>query len=146
VTDRDDLAEKVILLCSHGMTSLSYDRHPGHAYSNDVIDLGFNYRNDEIRAALGSEQLKKLTANNHRRKVCSEGYWHKFASRSVGLPFKNVAGFPSHHILPILLPDGVNREAFINALRSKGIQTSIPYPAIHRSTYYRSRYGDLSLP
>jgi dTDP-4-amino-4,6-dideoxygalactose transaminase len=49
-------------------------------------------------------------------------------------------------MIPILLPDGVNREAFINALRSEGIQTSFHYPAIHRFPYYQSRYGDLSRP
>ena len=146
VTDRDDVAEKVRLLRSHGMTSLSYDRHQGHDYSYDVIDLGFNYRIDEIRAALGLEQLKKLSANNHRRKVCTERYWHKLNSSSIGLPFKDYAGSPAYHILPIMLPDGVNREAIISALRSEGIQTSIHYPAIHRFTYYRSRYGDISLP
>jgi dTDP-4-amino-4,6-dideoxygalactose transaminase len=146
VTDRDDVAEKVRLLRSHGMTSLSYDRHRGHAHSYDVIDLGFNYRIDEIRSALGLEQLKKLAANNHRRKICTERYWHKLNSSRVGLPFNDVAGSPSYHLLPIMLPDGVNREALINALRSEGIQTSIHYPAIHRFTYYRSRYGDISLP
>ena len=134
------------LLRSHGMTSLSYDRHQGHAYSYDVIDLGFNYRIDEIRAAHGLEQFKKLTANNHRRKVCIERYWHKLNSRSVGLPSTNVAGSPAYHILPIMLPDGDNREAILGALRSEGIQTSIHYPTIHRFTYYRSRCGDHSLP
>ena len=111
VTDRDDVAEKVRLLRSHGMTSLSYDRHRGHAHSYDVIDLGFNYRIDEIRSALGLEQLKKLAANNHRRKICTERYWHKLNSSRVGLPFNDVAGSPSYHLLPIMLPDGVEQRS-----------------------------------
>jgi dTDP-4-amino-4,6-dideoxygalactose transaminase len=45
-TDDDSLAEKLRLLRSHGMTSLSWDRHQGHAYSYDVVDLGYNYRID----------------------------------------------------------------------------------------------------
>ena len=67
VTDRDDLAERIRLMRSHGMTTLTYDRHKGHAYSYDVVELGFNYRIDEIRSALGLEQLKKLAAA--RRKI-----------------------------------------------------------------------------
>jgi dTDP-4-amino-4,6-dideoxygalactose transaminase len=63
-TDDDAVAEKVRLLRSHGMTSLTWDRHKGHAYTYDVTDLGYNYRIDEIRAALGLEQLEEAGENN----------------------------------------------------------------------------------
>ncbi len=52
-TDDDALADRLRILRSHGMTSLSWDRHKGHAWSYDVVDLGYNYRIDEIRSALG---------------------------------------------------------------------------------------------
>jgi len=146
VTDLDDVAEKVRLIRSHGMTSLTYDRHHGHAHSYDVVDLGYNYRIDEIRSALGVEQLKKLTNNNARRKVWTERYWQTLADSGVGLPFKGKIGAPSYHIFPTLLPKGINRKAFMDALRTEGIQTSIHYPPTHRFTYYRSRYGEVSLP
>jgi dTDP-4-amino-4,6-dideoxygalactose transaminase len=146
VTDRDDVAEKVRLLRSHGMTTLTYDRHHGHAYSYDVVDLGYNYRTDEIRSALGLEQLKKLAINNARRKEWTERYWQQLAACGVGLPFQVKFGSPSYHIFPMLLPPGIDRKAFIDTLRSSGIQTSIHYPPTHRFSYYRSRYGDISLP
>jgi len=146
VTDRDDVAEKVRLFRSHGMTSLTYDRHHGHAYSYDVVDLGYNYRIDEIRSALGIEQLKKLTDNNARRKVWTERYWQTLVNSGMGLPFKEKIGVPSYHIFPTMLPDGINRKVFMDALRAEGIQTSIHYPPTHRFTYYRSRYGEISLP
>ena len=52
VTDDDALAERMRLLRSHGMTTLTWDRHRGHAAGYDVVALGFNYRIDEPRAAL----------------------------------------------------------------------------------------------
>jgi dTDP-4-amino-4,6-dideoxygalactose transaminase len=146
VTDLDNLAEKVHLIRSHGMTSLTYDRHQGHAYSYDVVDLGYNYRIDEIRSALGLEQLKKLTVNNAYRKAFTERYWQALADAGVGLPFRGKVGSPSYHIFPMILPPGSDRKAFIDALRSEGIQTSIHYPPTHRFTYYQSRYGEISLP
>jgi dTDP-4-amino-4,6-dideoxygalactose transaminase len=146
VTDRDDLAEKFRLLRSHGMTTLTYDRHKGHAYSYDVVDLGYNYRIDEIRSALGIEQLNKLIANNERRKTWTERYWQLFSGTDVGLPFRYRFGSPSYHIFPIQLPATINRIAFIDNLRTKGIQTSIHYPPTHKFTYYQSRYGQISLP
>ncbi len=68
VTDDDRLAERLRLLRSHGMTSLTWDRHKGHAWSYDVVDLGYNYRIDEIRSAIGRVQLKKLEHNNQLRR------------------------------------------------------------------------------
>ncbi len=58
LTNSDELAEKVRIMRSHGMTSLTWDRHKGHASTYDVVALGYNYRIDEIRAAIGIEQLK----------------------------------------------------------------------------------------
>src|SRR5207253_216801 len=59
-TDDADLAERLRLLRSHGMTSLSWDRHKGHASGYDVVALGFNYRIDEPRAALAAARLQRL--------------------------------------------------------------------------------------
>jgi dTDP-4-amino-4,6-dideoxygalactose transaminase len=146
VTDREDIAEKVRLLRSHGMTSLTWDRHQGHAYSYDVVDLGYNYRIDEIRSALGRVQLRKLPANNARRKAITETYWQALNGSGLGLPFQGEQGEPAYHIFPILLPEGVDRKAFIDAMRVKGVQTSIHYPPIHKFSYYRQRYGDIALP
>ncbi|MCK4899604.1 MAG: DegT/DnrJ/EryC1/StrS family aminotransferase, partial [Anaerolineales bacterium] len=146
VTDRDDIAEKVRLLRSHGMTSLTWDRHQGHAYSYDVVDLGYNYRIDEIRSALGMVQLKKLDANNAKRKEVTKKYWEALKDTDLGLPFRKAEGEPSYHIFPILLPDRVDRKQFIDQMRSAGIQTSIHYPPIHQFSYYRKKYPDVSLP
>jgi dTDP-4-amino-4,6-dideoxygalactose transaminase len=150
VTDRDDLAEKIRLLRSHGMTSLTWDRHQGHAYSYDVVDLGYNYRIDEIRAALGLTQLKKLMINNQRRAQITARYWNELDRLDLGLPFRHAShtpGYkPAYHIFPILLPDDRNRLSFMEALRESGVQTSIHYPPIHRFSYYRERYPGIVLP
>ena len=146
VTNRDDVAGKVRLLRSHGMTSLTWDRHHGHAYTYDVVELGYNYRIDEIRSALGKVQLSKLVANNARRKSITEQYWLGLAAAGVGLPFRQSIGQPAYHIFPILLPEGSDRLKFIDTLRLQGIQTSIHYPPVHKFSYYRQLYPDVSLP
>ncbi len=149
ITDRDDIAEKVRVLRSHGMTTLTWDRHQGHAYSYDVVALGNNYRIDEIRSALGLVQLGKLAGNNARRKAIAERYRKGLIgtdAHRIELPFCNAAGIPAHHIFPILLPEGADRIKFMEFMRNAGVQTSIHYPPIHQFTYYRQRYPDLSLP
>ena len=146
VTNHDDVADKVRLLRSHGMTSLTWDRHQGHAYSYDVVVLGFNYRIDEIHSALGLVQLKKLPENNIRRKHFTEQYWETLAPLGFGLPFHGKPGEPSYHIFPVILPEDVDRQSFMDRLRASGIQTSIHYPPIHRFSYYRKEYPEVVLP
>jgi dTDP-4-amino-4,6-dideoxygalactose transaminase len=149
VTDRDDIAEKVRSLRSHGMTTLTWDRHQGHAYSYDVIALGNNYRIDEIRSAIGLVQLGKLSRNNARRKTITEHYREGLkgaAAFGIELPFGNSSGIPAYHIFPMLLPEGVDRINFMESMRKAGVQTSIHYPPIHQFTFYRQRYPQLSLP
>jgi len=149
VTDRDDIAEKVRSLRSHGMTTLTWDRHQGHAYSYDVIALGNNYRIDEIRSAIGLVQLGKLSRNNARRKTITEHYREGLkgaAAFGIKLPFGNSPGIPAYHIFPMLLPEGVDRIKFMESMRKAGVQTSIHYPPIHQFTFYRQRYPQLSLP
>ncbi len=146
VTKRDDVATKIRLLRSHGMTSLTWDRHRGHAYSYDVVDLGYNFRIDEIRAALGLVQLEKLSTNNARRNEIVDYYRAELEPTGLNLPFSEVEGVPSYHIAPILLPKQMDREAFINRIHAAGIQTSIHYPPIHHFSYYRKKYSGVSLP
>lgn len=146
VTRDDAIAERVRVMRSHGMTTLTWERHKGHAYSYDVTDLGYNYRIDEIRSALGLVQLKKLPRGNARRAEIVAAYAAGLEDTGIEIPFRNHRGQPAYHIAPVLLPPGTDRKAFIDSMRAARIQTSIHYPPIHRFTYYRNRYPDVSLP
>ncbi len=148
VTDDDALAQRLGLLRSHGMTSLTWDRHKGHASSYDVVDLGYNYRIDEIRSALGLCQLRKLPANNERRRWLTQIYRDALEELApqVVIPFKDHAGVSAAHLLPALLPRGTNRLAFMETLKSQGIQTSIHYPPVHSFTAYDGKGIAYRLP
>jgi dTDP-4-amino-4,6-dideoxygalactose transaminase len=139
VTDDDDMAEKIRNLRSHGMTAMTWDRHRGHAWSYDVTSLGFNYRIDEIRSALGRVQLRKLDRNNAiRRQLTSiyREYLEELAPQLL-LPFMDAHGSSACHLFPVLLPPGFNRDAFMEHMKLQGIQTSIHYPPIHSFEAYR---------
>jgi Predicted pyridoxal phosphate-dependent enzyme apparently involved in regulation of cell wall biogenesis len=138
VTNDDALFEKLRLLRSHGMTTLTWDRHKGHAWSYDVVELGYNYRIDEIRSALGIVQLNKLERNNERRRHLVRIYRSALQEfPQVSVPFSDHPGITSAHIMPILLPPHTDRVAFMEQMKSQGIQTSIHYPPIHKFTAYQ---------
>jgi len=149
VTDEDEIAARARVLRSHGMTSLTWDRHQGHAYTYDVVDIGYNYRIDEIRSALGLVQLDKLQANNDRRKAITSKYWRMLEGSGLELSFRAYVQEPevnsAFHILPVLLPEGADRQKFIDKMRFAGVQTSIHYPPIHQFSYYRKRYPGVKL-
>ena len=145
VTNRDDVSEGIQRLRSHGMTSLTWDRHRGHAYSYDVVDLGFNARIDEIRSALGLVQLEKLDRNNERRRELDERYRDRLKQVDIVVPFSGCGGTPSCHILPALLPPSVDRMKVVDHMRDAGVQTSIHYPPIHQFSYYKQRFGEVAL-
>lgn len=140
VTNRDDLAEKIRRVRSHGMTTLTWDRHRGHASSYDVVDLGYNYRIDEIRSALGLVQLEKLDRNNAKRAGIVRSYRERLSAlKGTQIPFLNYEGNSSYHLFPILLPSDGDRHGFIEYMRGNGIQTSIHYPPVHQFSYYKER-------
>jgi dTDP-4-amino-4,6-dideoxygalactose transaminase len=138
-TDDDTLADHLRILRSHGMTSLSWDRHKGHAWSYDVVDLGYNYRIDEMRSALGRVQLKKVSANNQRRGALTSLYRELLTELApeIRMPFADQRGTSCYHILPVLLPDGLDRIHFMEGMKARGVQTSIHYPPVHQFEIYR---------
>lgn len=141
-TNNGTIAKKIQSLRSHGMTSLTLDRHKGHAYSYDVTALGFNYRLDEIHSALGIVQLEKLRENNERRRILTAKY-RQVLSKILELSMISCDKFSvsSSHILPVLLPKETDRAQFMEYMKQHGIQTSIHYPPAHLFDFYRRMYG-----
>lgn len=147
-TDDDPLAAQLRLLRSHGMTSLTWDRHRGHAWSYDVVAPGYNYRIDEIRAAIGRVQLARLENANARRRALDALYRELLpaAAPALGVPYSVTRGIPACHLRAVLLPQGTDRTQFMAGMKAQGIQTSIHYPPVHYFSYYRRDEGGPSLP
>jgi len=139
VTADQHLAEKIRTRRSHGMTTLTWDRHKGHSFSYDVVTPGYNYRLDEIRASLGLVQLSRLEASNARRRHLTRLYREKLADLpQIHLPFQSISlEYSTCHLFPILLAAGADRSRFMEHLSSRGIQTSIHYPPIPGFSYYQ---------
>lgn len=140
VTKDEELDRKGKYLRSHGMSTLTLDRHQGRAITYDVAQPGLNYRIDEMRAALGIVQLAKLPEANLRRWELVEAYVSQLSDvDGLIIPFTNHPDSEScYHIFPVLLPKSANRIKVIGSLKEDGIQSSIHYPAFGEFTYYRA--------
>lgn len=141
VTNSEELATKAKLMRSHGMTTMSYQRASGHATAYDIVELGYNFRMDDIRASIAIEQLKKLPEDLNKRMVVRKRYVDKLSSiKGVVVPFADCGEFTSNYIMPVVLTQGSkeDRDAIREKIHAAGIQTSVHYPAIHRFSIYKN--------
>lgn len=148
-TDDDDVAERVRRLRSHAMTSTTWDRHRGHADTYDVVDIGFNYRIDEPRAALALARLPRMEAEVQRRRQLTLAYRESLGQiTELILPYRDEdVGHASCYVMPVMLRSPKRRDSVRRTLREvHSIQTSILYPAVHEFSVYRQRYPGVSLP
>jgi dTDP-4-amino-4,6-dideoxygalactose transaminase len=146
------ILHRVRQMRGHGMTSGTFQRFSNRTVGYDVTMLGYNYRMDELRAAVGLAQLKNLLPWNAKRKALTALYMRSLKQRcpEIGLPFADwqdtAAQSSSHHIMAIVLPEGADRQHIIDHMREAGVQTSNHYPAAHQFSFYRSRFPSVCLP
>lgn len=135
------LTDRIRLMRAHGMTSGTFDRLNSRSPHYDVVLLGFNYRLDELRAAIGLVQLARLPERNAARYALSAVYRAMIKQQcpNVTVPF-SCRPPVAPHIMPVVLPRGVDRDRVISDLRNNGIQTTIHYSPVHNLTYYRERF------
>lgn len=148
VTGDAKVLQRLRYLRSHGMTSLTLDRHKGRSVTYDVAEPGLNYRMDEIRAAIGLVQLTKLPTGNMRRGELTAHYRKNLANTGIAIPFSNspADAISAYHILPVLLPERTDRDYVIESLKLKGIQSSIHYPSFWSFSGYDGWFSIADAP
>ena len=138
VTGSNEIAKRIRYLRSQGMSSISWERDKGHAASYDVSMLGYNYRFDEIRAALGRVQLKKLARSNKKRTELYTHYVERLKTiPEIKIPFSKCTETVSHHIFPVLLDRKVERDKLRESMAKCNIQTSVHYQPVHLMSIYQ---------
>jgi dTDP-4-amino-4,6-dideoxygalactose transaminase len=144
ITRHDELAHRVERQRAFGVDRTPAERSMPGIY--DVTELGFNYRMNEIEAAIGVEQLKKMKMFLEKRRENFDA----LAAAVNGIPGVSTLRASSggrqssYYCLSALLdPQFVDKRPDIVArLKERGVGTSVYYPApVPRLTYYRERYG-----
>jgi len=144
-TKSKKLANKMKLLRSHGITrdkGLMTGGSDGDWYYQQV-DLGFNYRMNELQAALGSSQLNRVEEFISNRKKIKERYDSLLTDLPIVKPYQNQNCYSSFHLYPIQIDLNFvakSRKNIFDTLRSRGIGVNVHYIPIHIQPYY-SRLG-----
>jgi perosamine synthetase len=104
--------------------------------------LGYNYRLDDLSAALGIGQLEKLDRILESRRAVAGVYNELLAGADVETPLADDADHVrSWFVYVVKLPAGVDRDGVMRRLADQGIATAPYLPSIHLQSYMRERYG-----
>ncbi len=144
ITNDSDLAGKLRLRKAFGVNSTHSERKVPGVY--DVVALGYNYRMNEIQAAIGVSQLKKvdqfLEARKRNYSALEEGL--RGVPRTHRLTSSHGPFVSSHYCYSLLLDEelGECRSEIVGQLNAKGVGTSVHYPQpVPRMSYYKEKYG-----
>ena len=140
-TNSKEIAEKVRQLRSHGMTKSLKSRYSSeYPWVFDIVEPGYNYRLDEIRAALGVTQLKRIKKINELRKKASL-YYHKNLQNIPGIILPDMVRDRSHsyhlYTIRVTKPFKLSRNQLYKKLKNNGIRTTVYWMPIHEYAAYR---------
>jgi len=139
LTNNDELAEKLALLRSHGITrdadKMTKEAEGGWYYQQ--VDLGLNYRMTELQAALGVSQLNRIDEFVAARHRLAKRYDAQLAGVPVTLPHQAESGYSALHLYPIMVNDSAKRKPLFDYLREKGIGVNVHYIPVHTQPYYQ---------
>lgn len=140
-TNDEHLARRLRILREHGMTKSASERESDFTWYYDVADLGYNYRLNEVQAALGISQLKRVEEGIERRIKAARCYRKKLESLSgIILPYEAPCRSHIFHLYVIKVQKdkaGITRDELFTKLVKNGIGVSVHYTPLHLLSFYK---------
>ena len=142
MTDDEELARRMRLLRSHGVTRDAdlIERQDEGGWYYEQVTLGYNYRMTDIQAALGSSQLTRLEDLWAAREALARRYDEKLAGLPLLLPARLGDRRSAHHLYPVEIDparSNVSRRVLYDALQADGIAANVHYIPIYLQPDYR---------
>jgi dTDP-4-amino-4,6-dideoxygalactose transaminase len=146
VTRDPELAKRMRVMRLHGMSRDAFDRFTSTtpAWYYEIVAPGFKYNMTDVAAAMGVQQLKKLTKFSARRQILAARYQSELKSLPLILPANAPEGcLHAWHLYVLRLDPScrLGRDEAILRLSQAGIATSVHYVPLHRQPYWRDRYA-----
>ena len=146
-TDDDALAERVRIMSLHGISRDGWLRYSARgSWCYEILEAGYKYNMTDIAAALGLQQLQRVEDLWERRARYARRYTEAFrALPEVDTP-PDAPPLDQHawHLYVLRLNAErltIDRAAFIEELRARGIGASVHFIPLHLHPYYRQTYG-----
>jgi len=145
VTDDESLAARMRSMSLHGLSQDAWKRFSGGPWDYRIVAPGFKYNLTDIASSIGIHQLRRAEVLRQRREQLAERYREAFANLSaVELPPVHADRLHSWHLFPLRLRTEqlvIDRNGFIDALKARGIGTSVHWRPLHLHPYYETSFG-----
>jgi len=133
-TSDEELAEKIKLLRSHGGVK------KGNHFQYEAA--GFNYRLSDLQSAVGVAQMDKLPAIIARRRELASGLTARLAALpGLRLPSEPEWGGHIYQSYVVLLDASLDRDRIVEAMKTRGVETTIGTYALHDQPFFQRQYG-----
>ncbi len=152
LTKDKDLAHNIKLMRTNGITKEEvFFTHPSHGpWYYEQQDKGFNYRLNDIQAALGCSQVKRLDKNIKLRHEIANRYDNSLSNLPLKTPFCSQDCFTSYHLYIIRILEEDSKKSHLETfqyLRSKNIGVNLHYIPIYKHPFYQKLgFKDYELP
>ena len=144
LTNSKDIAEKINRLRAHGITrdkKKMSQRPEDEIWNYQQIELGFNYRMNDIQAALGLNQMKRLDEYIELRHKIAKIYDNEFKTLPITTPWQSDEIYSSYHLYPIRIKnnqDNKSQKNIYHELIKNQIGANLHYTPVHRHPYYEN--------
>tara|TARA_B110000259_G_C13818996_1_gene323905 strand:- start:125 stop:703 length:579 start_codon:yes stop_codon:yes gene_type:complete len=144
LTNSKDIANRMFRLRTHGITNdqMKMKQRPqDEIWNYQQIELGFNYRMNDIQAAIGLNQMKRLDEYVKRRHEIAKYYDTELKNLPLTIPWQSPNAYSSYHLYPILIKnnlDNKTQKQVYNELRKNEIAVNLHYIPVHRHPYYEN--------
>ena len=143
ITNNEELSSRIRRLSTHGITrdkALMLPRSENEIWNYQQIELGFNYRMNEIQAALGVSQMKRLDEFIERRHTLRKRYDHMLSEFPLVLPYQSEDSYSALHLYPIQIKlDKISKthSQVFDEMQKNGIGVNLHYIPVHTHPYYQ---------
>jgi UDP-4-amino-4,6-dideoxy-N-acetyl-beta-L-altrosamine transaminase len=142
VTNDENLAKRMRVLRSHGISTASEDMHersPDEIWNYQQIELGFNYRMTDIQAALGNSQMVRLDDFVTRRQFLAMRYESLLSNLPIKTPIQRANQYSAFHLYVVRLKLSVtkrNQREIFESLKDRGVIVNLHYIPVYRQPYF----------
>jgi len=145
VTNNKELADRIRLMSLHGLSHQAWGRFSGGAWDYKIVQAGYKYNLTDIAAAIGRHQVDRAEEMRQRRQSIAQHYLSALEDLDeISLPAKSENRLHSWHLFPIRLDLkalDVDRNEFLEKLKSEGVGCSVHWRPLHMHPLYIERFG-----